>query len=226
MSLLEQVTVRYKGPYNVRALDHELGGAARSPGERTYTPIPAGSSRRGTGTSAWAGTQRENETQHRSRPCHRPPPPRSPPPRPPRPPHPHPRQPTLEASIASGACARASSTHGQTHPQRIATQKEEEDHVHDERWNSVLALATGTLLARVKKTSPQALAQEELLARVQYYPPQALALGHQARVQYSPPQALALGQPRARVQYSPLLTFGAWTTAGTGATFSTADVGA
>ena len=41
-----------------------------------------------------------------------------------------------------------------------------------------MALATGTLLARVKKTSPQALAQEELMARVQCYPPQALALGH------------------------------------------------
>ena len=137
---------------------------ARSPSEQTYTSIPAGSSRRGTtGTSAWAGTQRENETQsHRSRPCLRPPPPR-----PPRPPHPHPRHPTLEASTSSGPCAHSNCTHARNPRQRVANQKGAEDHVDDERWNSV-ALAIRTKLARVQETPPLAMAPGQLQARVQY----------------------------------------------------------
>ena len=130
-------------------------------------------------------------------------------------------------SIASGACAHAKSTHGQTHPQRVATQKGEEDHVHDERWNSVLgqsledlqheaqlaqvrnthlALAMRTKLARVQETPHLALATGTLLARVKKTSPQALAQEEMlARVQYSPPLALALENMLARVQYSPPL---------------------
>ena len=56
----EEVTVAVE---LVKPLDHKRGGAVHSPSERTYTPTCAGSSRKGTpGTSAWAETQRESET--------------------------------------------------------------------------------------------------------------------------------------------------------------------
>ena len=171
--------------------------------------------------------------------------PRPRPPHPPRPPHSHPRNPSQEASIASGACAHAKIHTARRILSAFATQKGEnsvlgqslEDLQHEAQLAQVrnthlalamrtkLALATGTLLARVKKTSPQALAQEELLARVQFSPPQALALGHQARVQHSPPQTLALGH-QARVQYSPPLALVNEKTAGAGAIFSTTGAGA
>ena len=117
-------------------------------------------------------------------------------------------------SIASGACAHANSTHGQTRHLCGATQKGEEDHVDDERWNSVLGqsledLQHETQLAQVTKTH-LALALRTKLARVQETSPLAMALGQLlTNLQYTPPRALAHGQPQAQVQYTAPLAIGA-----------------